>query len=136
MFHPDGSFSGLSNDRAQQASLRSISSMTRFLQKKKYSDISFSHCCTHAIDASASTTPPAYRWPSPTRRPSGSDTTCPLRLAAVVRPSHAAHSCPSQSPILRRSLPPVTCAARPAEPSSVLLAMVVVVVFTPRQFRP
>jgi hypothetical protein len=105
-------------------------------KNKKHSDISFPYCRTHAIDAGASTAPPTRRWPSPTWRPSGSNAACQLRLAAAVRLSRAARSCPSHSPILRRSLLPVMRATRPADPSLVLLAMVVVVVLTRCRFRP
>jgi hypothetical protein len=100
------------------------------LKNKKHSDISFPHYRTHTIAAGASTASPACRWPSLMRRPSPA-ATFPFGCRAPTPPRYY------RAPIPRRSLPPVARAARLAEPSPVLLAMVVVVVvLVQRRLRP
>jgi hypothetical protein len=124
MFRPDGSFSGLPNNRAQQASFAPLQYDMVFSnpKNKKYNDISFPYCRMHVIAAGLLQRDSLLR-----PRPSRLDVERVLRLAAVERPSHATRSRPSHSPTLRRSLPPVARTACPPEPSPVLLTMVVVV---------
>jgi hypothetical protein len=100
--------------------------MTRFLQNiKKRSDISFHRCHRHEATAGVSTALLAF----PTWQPSPA-VTFPSGRCAPTPP------CCCCMPIPRRSRAPVTRAARPAEPSQVLLSMVVVVVLVWHRFRP
>jgi len=132
---------GPAQHQAQQTSTAPPSDFTGSQKNKKHNDIFFSHCRTHATVTGASTAPP------PTTglpqhggllrsRPSRPDAARPLLLTAAARPSRATRCRPSRSPIPRRSLPPIACAAHPDKPSPMLLAMLVVVVLARHQLRP
>ena len=122
-FYPDGSFPGLPNDRAQQASSTPPSVRRGFSKKiKKHDDISFLHCHMHAT--AVGTSPRSPPSTGLLQRGGLPDAAHPLCLAAAVYPSR------------RRSLPLVARATHPDGPSPVLPKMVVAVVLVHRRLRP